>query len=433
MNKIFNFLNNEYNYQSNSINLIASENYPSTKVRELSGSIFNNKYGEGYPGKRYYAGNLNTDQLEQFVQDKVLEVFGCAKNYSVNVQTLSGSPANSMVYLSILNYGDTVLSLGLSNGGHLSHMHSTSNWNKFFKHVSYGIKESGKNNFIIDFDDYCKQISEHKPKLVILGFSSYPDQFDFKPYIQFAHSKGILVLADIAHISGLVATGQHPSPFSDIDFDGADFITTTTHKTFRGPRGALIFAKNYIPEYIDINHYQIDLKIKSLISIINKTVFPGTSGGPHFAAIAGIGQAALEILGEDSHDNPTPFYSYITQVINNAKALERGLQKQALAIITPTSNHMCIFKLPDELDSLETQLKLERLNIICNRNMIPFDTKSAYRPSGIRLGSPAITTRGADEVICEEIGILIGRIIHNQIQEDEAKKLVSKIISKLKY
>jgi glycine hydroxymethyltransferase len=395
----------ENQYQSNIINLIASENYPSQKVKLLAGSNWNNKYGEGYPGKRYYAGNVNTDALESFVMNKALEVFDATDNYGVNVQSLSGSPANSTVYLATLNYGDTILSLNLSNGGHLSHLHSTSNWNKYFKHITYDIKEKSSNNFEIDIDNYCSQIITHKPRLVIIGFSSYPRAYDFAPMIKFAHEHGCMVLADIAHISGLVATGLHSSPFKGSNMEQADFVTTTTHKTFRGPRGALIFAKNTIPNYLQ------GIEGKSMIDIINKTIFPGTSGGPHFATIAGIGQACLEILGEDNHDNGDNYKEYTKQILLNTKALEKGLSEGGLTIISPSQNHMTLVKLPAQLDSLAIQQLLESEGIICNRNMIPNDTKTAFRPSGLRLGTPYMTTRGYKEKGFYDLGLRIAKII----------------------
>jgi glycine hydroxymethyltransferase len=395
----------ENQYQGEIINLIASENYPSNKVKQLAGSNWNNKYGEGYPGKRYYAGNINTDKLESFVITKALEVFKATASYGVNVQALSGSPANSTVYLAMLNQGDTILSLNLANGGHLSHLHSTSNWNKFFNHITYDIVETENNNFEIDFDNYCKQIVEHKPRLVIIGFSSYPRKYDFKPMIKFAHEYGCMVLADIAHISGLVATGLHSSPFDGEDVEQADFVTTTTHKTFRGPRGALIFAKNTVPSYLE------NVQGESLIQLINKTIFPGTMGGPHFATIAGIGQACLEILGEDKHNNCDNYSEYCSQILLNTKALEKGLIEGGLTIISPSQNHMTLVKLPLELDSLTIQKKLEAELIICNRNMIPNDTKTAFRPSGLRLGTPAMTTKGYKEDDFYSLGLRIANIV----------------------
>ncbi|MGL4759751.1 MAG: serine hydroxymethyltransferase [Patescibacteria group bacterium] len=410
MNQLFDFLEQEISSQQNSINLIASENYPSTKVLQLQGSVFNNKYGEGYPGKRYYAGNENTDKLESYVQKLALKVFDCENCYDVNVQTLSGSPANSMVFMAMLENGDTILSMDLANGGHLSHLHKTSNWNKFFKHISYNIKE----DLSIDIDDYSNKIIQFKPKLVIIGFSSYPLAYDFAEMISIAHEHNCLVLCDIAHISGLVATGQHPSPFKGDSISQADFVTTTTHKTFRGPRGALIYSK------------------KKYSDIINKTIFPGTSGGPHFATIAGIGQACLEILDEDMYeDSEQTFKEYTIKVKKNITALENGLMLQKIKIIQRSTNHLTLIELPVNKDSLQVQKELESKGIITNRNLIPFDKKTAWKPSGLRLGSPALTSRGADEEDFEKIGIYIGQIINNNLNETEFQNFKSSFLKKL--
>lgn len=437
MNQIFKLLDQESFLQKNTINLIASENYPSSKVLELQGSIFNNKYGEGYPFKRYYAGNANTDVLESEVKELALEVFNAAENYDVNIQCLSGSPANSMVYLAMLEYNDTIMSMNLSNGGHLSHLHTTSNWNKFFKHVTYDINK----DLSINIQDYTDKIITHRPKLVIIGFSSYPLSFEFKDMIRIAHDNGALVLCDIAHISGLIASGNHPSPFIGDSIEQADFVTTTTHKTFRGPRGALIFSKKDLVDY-----YQSSTPFSKLI---DKTVFPGTSGGPHFSTIAGIGQACLEILGKDQYDDKITYKDYIKQVKLNITALEKGLMfdnlneaktdtnketlnlNKNLILITPSSNHLTLIKLPDELDSLIIQKKLESYGIITNRNLIPFDNKTAWKPSGLRLGSPAMTSRGANEKDMFTIGIYINQIINNTLDEDAFTEFKSELFLRL--
>ena len=376
------------------MNLIASENYPSPKVLELLGSIWNDKYAEGYPKKRYYAGNVLADELEEFVMSKALEAFGCASEYGVNVQVLSGSPANSMVYFSVLEPGDTVLSLDLSSGGHLSHLHSTSVYKKFFKHETYSVKQ-GKNGYELDIDDFKSKVKEHNPRLVIIGFSSYTRKYDFAEFSKIAHDNGSLVLADISHISGLVASGHHPTPFAK-DGSGADFVTTTTHKTLRGPRSALLFAKK---EYMDS---------------INKTIFPGTSGGPHLNQIAAVGQALIELLGEDVYPDKLPFNRYIESVINNAKSLEDGLLEAGVEIVSKTENHIVLAKLPSDVDSLELQKHLEKLGIITNRNSIPYDTKSAWIPGGLRIGTAALTSRGLSLENANTLGQLIGSVIKSK-------------------
>jgi glycine hydroxymethyltransferase len=418
MNYIFELTKKEADKQANTLNLIASENYPSPKVLELLGAKWSNKYGEGYPGKRYYAGNQFTDKLETFAQEKALEVysrsgFNAGDEYGVNVQVLSGSPANAMVFLAMLEAGDTVLSLNLSNGGHLSHLHKTSNWLKFFKLENYDVVENGTNNYEIDLKDFEAKLIESKPRLTIIGASSYPKSIDFKPMIELAHKHGSLVLADIAHINGLVAAGLHPSPFN-IGESGADFVTMTTHKTFRGPRAAMLFYKN------------------DFAKDINKTVFPGTSGGPHFNKIAAITQACLEILGEDQHPDGISFKDYSQKVLDNCKAMENSLLESGLEIVSPSDNHMCLVKLPDDSDSLEIQVRLEEIGVICNRNVIPFDKKSAWRPSGLRLGSPALTSRGLDESGAKEIGAIIADCVFARQSQEELAKRVQGVVQGLK-
>jgi len=399
MNEISRLTQQELARQRNTLNLIASENYPSPKVLGLLGSAWNNKYAEGYPGKRYYAGNVNADMLEEFVIDKALEVFNAKSEYGVNVQVLSGSPANAMVYFSVLEPGDMVLSLDLGSGGHLSHLHSTSAYKKFFKHSTYTVKE-GRSGYELDIDDFKNKIELVNPRLVIIGFSSYTRKYDFAEFCKIAHSNGSLVLADISHISGLVATGNHSSPFQ-ADDSGADFVTTTTHKTLRGPRSALLFAKK---QYMDA---------------INKTIFPGTSGGPHLNQIAAVGQALLEVLGEDSYPDKIAFNRYIEAVLNNAKALEDGLVEEGIEIVSKTQNHIVLAKLSDNHNSLEVQDFLEKSGIITNRNSVPNDNRSAWSPGGLRLGTAALTSRGLNI----ENANTLGRLIGSSIKSNKANKL----------
>ncbi len=403
MNTIFDLTAQEFAKQRDTLNLIASENYPSQKVLDLLGSVWSNKYAEGTPGKRYYAGNVHADEMESFVQQKALEVFDTTGEYGVNVQVLSGSPANTMVFLAMLEAGDTIMSLNLANGGHLSHLHATSNYLKFFKLVNYDVKETVPGTFDIDEHDFKTKLAQAKPKLVILGFSAYPRKYEFAKLTRLAHEAGALVLADIAHINGLVAAGLHDSPFKAGD-EGADFVSMTTHKTFRGPRAAMLFAKNdYLPA-------------------VNKTIFPGTSGGPHLHAIAAVGQALLEILGEDQYPDGRSFKDYSRSVLDTCKALEEGCKAAGLEVVSPTQNHLCLVKLPDTVDSLEFQRLLERVGIISNRNMIPFDTKSAWRPSGMRFGTAALASRGLTVKQAGELGKLIGDLALGKTTEDVAQK-----------
>jgi glycine hydroxymethyltransferase len=413
MNYITELTAHEQLRQRDTLNLIASENYASPKVLDLLGSVWSNKYAEGYPGKRYYAGNENADELEAFVQAKALEVFDPTGEYGVNVQPLSGSPANAMVFLSVLEAGDTVMSLNLASGGHLSHLHATSSYLKFFKLVNYEVK-AGERGFEIDTEDFEAKLAQHKPRLVILGFSAYPRAYEFEALIKRAHDHGALVLADIAHIAGLVAAGKHDTPFKTGDA-GADFITMTTHKTLRGPRGALIFAK------------------KPLIEIINKTVFPGTSGGPHLHQIAATGQALLELLGEDIYPDRMPFATYIDNVLATCRALEAGLAASGLEIVSPTQTHLTLVRLPESSDSLEVQRRLERAGIVTNRNQIPFDPKTAWRPSGLRLGTAALASRGLSEQQAKQLGNLIGELAQNEAIEGRVKVFVKNLAGQLSW
>jgi len=411
MNYITELTAHEQIRQRDTLNLIASENYASPKVLDALGSVWSNKYAEGYPGKRYYAGNENADELEAFVQAKALEVFDPTGEYAVNVQVLSGSPANAMVFLAALEAGDTVMSLNLASGGHLSHLHATSSYLKFFKLVNYDVKAM-EQGFEIDLADYQAKLEQHQPKLVIIGFSAYPRAYEFEPLVKLAHEHSALVLADIAHIAGLIAAGEHDSPFK-LGVAGADFITTTTHKTFRGPRGAMIFAK------------------KPLIDVINKTVFPGTSGGPHLHQIAATGQALLEILGEDHYPDGVDFKAYIQNVVATCHALEMGIAAAGLGVVTPTQTHLTLIELPKESDSLEIQRRLERVGIITNRNQIPFDTKTAWRPSGLRLGTAALASRGLNPQQAKQLGNLIGELIQNEAIEGRTKVFVKNLAAQL--
>ncbi len=414
MNKLFELTNAEFTRQQDTLNLIASENYPSPKVLEQLGSIWMNKYAEGTPGKRYYAGNVYADEMEQFVQAKALEVFDTTGEYDVNLQVLSGSPANAMVFLAMLEPGDTVLSLKLANGGHLSHMHETSNYLKFFKLENYDVKEVSDNNFEIDEDDFAAKLKSAKPKLTIIGFSAYPRAYEFAKLCKLAHESGSMVLADIAHINGLVAAGLHDSPFKKGD-EGADFVSMTTHKTMRGPRGAMLLAK------------------KDHIATINRTIFPGTSGGPHLHQIAATGQALLEILGEDQYPDKIDFKTYSQNVLDTCKALETGMADAGLTVVSPTQNHLCLVRLPEKSDSLELQQQLEKLGIITNRNMIPNDPKSAWRPSGMRLGTAALTSRGLTKERAHDLGKMIGDIALKDTSSSEVEEFVNELTAELNW
>jgi glycine hydroxymethyltransferase len=402
---LFELTQQEFLKQKNTLNLIASENLPSPKTLQLLGSVWSNKYGEGYPTKRYYAGNMYTDELESFVQQKALQVFDTTSGeYGVNVQVLSGSPANAMVYFSVLKPGDTIMSMRLSDGGHLSHLHATSSYNNFYNHVTYDIGEAEKGLYEVNLDSYTQTLIEHKPKLVIIGYSSYPRAYDCEKLISIAHEHGALVLADIAHINGIVAAKLHSSPFG-VGAKGADFVSMTTHKTLRGPRGAMLFAKN---EHIDS---------------INKTIFPGTSGGPHFHQMAAIGQSLLEVLGEDAYPDSIPFITYTEHVLDTCSRLETQLIMHGFEAISPTQTHMCLIKLPESSDSLEVQKNLEKAGIITNRNVLPFDPKTPWKPSGLRLGTSTLASRG---ITLEQIDTLAELIANTVFSRRELDSISSR-------
>ncbi len=414
MNQLFDLTKREYARQRDSLNLIASENYPSPKVLELLGSVWMNKYAEGTPGKRYYAGNVLADEMESFVASQALAAYDQTGEYEVNLQVLSGSPANAVVFLAMLEAGDTIMSLNLANGGHLSHLHATSNFLKFFKLVNYDVTETEPGTFEIDEADYLAKLKAHQPKLVILGYSAYPRAYRFAKLTKAAHDAGAMVLADIAHINGLVAAGLHDTPFQ-AGANGADFVSMTTHKTMRGPRSAMLFAK------------------KEHIGSINKTIFPGTHGGPHLHAIAAVGQSLLEINGIDQYPDGRDFITYSQAVIDTTKALEQGLAAAGLDIVSPSQNHLCLAKLPNQLDSLAFQKALESVGIITNRNMLPFDTKSAWKPSGMRFGTAALTSRGLTVGQAGEIGQLIGDLAQDRASDSTVSAQVKHIVEHLNW
>lgn len=347
--------------QEQTVNLIASENYPSNDVVRALSSEFTVKYSEGYPGKRYYAGNSVVDELETQVIELARKVFNT--NYHVNVQAYSGSIANLAVYFAALNPGDTTMGLELSHGGHLTHGHPVTISGKLYKRIPYHLDES---TFLLDYEEIERLANEHRPKMLITGASAYSRQIDFERLSRIAHSVGALHLADISHISGFVAAGLHPTPFGN-----ADFVMTTTHKLLRGPRGALVFCKDEWAKKLDAS------------------IFPGIQGGPHMNNIAAIGVCLEEALSEG-------YIKYVEMVQQNAKALSSELSKQGMTVISGgTDNHLMLIDLrPLGISGQDAQDRLEQAGIITNKNSIPFDNASPQNPSGLRLGTPAITTRG---------------------------------------
>lgn len=368
--------------QKKVINLIPSENYPSKDVLRALGSQLTSKYAEGKSHQRYYFGNKVVDEIEDEVKNLVCKVFKITPTkWGVNVQLYSGSIANLATYLGTLKLGDRVLSMSLGHGGHLSHGHSVSQTGKFFEFIHYGV---GKDGFI-DYDEILKTAKKFKPKMIVCGATAYPRKIDFKKFRQISDSVGALMMADISHIAGLVVGGVHLSPFSY-----ADIVTTTTHKTLRGPRGAIIISKKVLSDSID------------------KTIFPGLQGGPHLNVIAAIGICLEEVLMPD-------FKKYAEQVVENAKTLADELKKSGFKLISGgTDNHIVLIDVtPLGLTGKQAGEKLERKGIIVNKNTIPFDTRKPWDPSGIRLGTPAVTTRGAKEKDMVKIARKISEILKN--------------------
>ncbi len=355
--------------QEQAINLIASENVVSNEVLFALGSVTTNKYAEGYPYARYYGGNEVIDQIEVLAQDRALALFGLSeKKWGVNVQPLSGSPANIAVYTALVPAGGKIMGMQLAHGGHLTHGHPVSFSGKFWKQVPYGVDPVTEQ---INYKELKEIASREKPSLVIAGYSAYPRIIDFKKMREVADAGGALLMVDMAHIAGLVAAGVHPSPFPY-----ADVVTTTTHKTLRGPRGGMIFSRK---------------DSRELLEKINKAVFPGMQGGPHMNQIAALAVALQEA-------SSSSFKKYGKKVIDNAKTLSNELQKLGWRVTSGgTDNHLFLLDVwsgGNGITGKEASERLEKEGIIVNMNTIPFDKRSPSNPSGIRIGTPSVTSRG---------------------------------------
>lgn len=362
--------------QEETIDLIASENIASLAVREALGSVLTNKYSEGYAGKRYYAGNRVIDDVETLAKERARTLFGLGKNWSVNVQPLSGSPANMAVYFALLKPGEKFMAMSLKSGGHLTHGDPVNFSGRLFNPVHYSVGKDG----YIDYEEVRRLALREKPRLVLAGFTAYPRTIDFKKFGEIAKEIGAYFMVDMAHIAGLVAAGVHSSPFPY-----ADVVTTTTHKSLRGPRGAMIFSR------IDRMVRGGD-KEMTIARAINRAVFPGLQGGPHDNQTAAIAVCLKEAM------HPS-FKKYAAQIIKNAATLAEALQKQGFKIMSGgTDNHLLLVDFSDKgISGLAAQEMLEQAGIITSRTTVPFDLRPPYDPSGIRLGTPAVTTRGMKE------------------------------------
>ncbi len=407
--KIYNLIKKEIQRQKEGLVLIPSENYASPQVLSAMGTPLSNKYSEGYPRKRYYGGNEFIDEIEQTAIDRAKKLF---KAEHVNVQPHSGSQANAAVYLALLNYRDKILGIDLSAGGHLTHGSPVNFSGKLYKFAYYGVNPKTEK---VDLDNVAKIALEFKPKLIIVSTTAYSRTLNFKTFRKIADRVGAYLMADIAHIAGLVVTGLHPHPFP-----WCDVVTTTTHKTLRGPRGGLILSK--IKD-------RLDPKGKlNLAQKIDKAVFPGMQGGPLDHVIAAKATCFLEAMKPD-------FRRYQKQIILNAKAMADEFIKQGIRVVSGgTDNHLMVIDVfPFGDSSKKIQDELDGAGIYVNRNAIPFDKRPPYDPSGIRLGSPAITSRGLKEKECRDIVRLIAKLIKNvgdQKIKNDIKKDVKRMLKR---
>ena len=373
----------EKNRQNSKIELIASENFVSPAVMAAQGSVLTNKYAEGYPGKRYYGGCEFVDIAENLARDRVKKLFGAEH---ANVQPHSGANANTAVYFAMLQPGDTVLGMNLSHGGHLSHGSPVNISGKYFNFQEYGVEEGTE---VIDYDKVMARAKEVKPKLIVAGASAYPRVLDFKKFREIADAVGAYLMVDMAHIAGLVAAGLHPNPV-----EYADFVTTTTHKTLRGPRGGLILCKEQYAKQID------------------KAIFPGIQGGPLMHVIAAKAVCFHEALQH-------AFKEYQKQIVANAKALANGLQEQGFRLVSGgTDNHLMLIDVKSKgITGKEAEKMLDDANVTVNKNTIPFETESPFVTSGIRVGTPAVTSRGMKEAEMAEIAAIFETVL---LKKDEA-------------
>lgn len=388
-------LENEKKRQHDNIELIASENYVSDDILALQGSIFTNKYAEGYPGKRYYGGCVNVDVVEKLAIEYLQKLFGC--KYA-NVQPHSGSSANMAVYRALLNKGDTVMGMNLSHGGHLTHGHPINFSGLDYDIIGYDVNPVTE---LIDYEEVQKLALKYKPKMIIAGASAYSRIIDFKKFREIADSVGAYLMVDMAHIAGLVAVGLHPNPVLY-----ADVVTSTTHKTLRGPRGGIILTNS-----------------DEIIKKVNKVIFPGIQGGPLMHIIAAKAQCFYEALQPE-------FKEYQIQVLKNIKALSNSLEKNGFRIISGgTDNHLILVDVTTaSLTGKEAEKILDQINITVNKNTIPYDSASPMVTSGIRIGSPAMTTRGLKESDFSIIGDIISDALLKKDTIDSLKSRVSKVI-----
>jgi glycine hydroxymethyltransferase len=393
--EIYRTVRREAERQEHNLELIASENVVSRAVLEAQGSILTNKYAEGYPGRRYYGGCEFVDVAEQLAIDRAKQLFGADH---VNVQPHSGSQANMAVYFSQLEPGDTILAMDLTHGGHLTHGSPVNFSGKFFKVVPYGVRREDER---LDYDAMAELARQHRPKMIVVGYSAYPREIDFAPFRRAADAVGAVIMVDIAHFAGLVAAGVHPSPVPH-----AEFVTTTTHKTLRGPRGGMVLCR--------------EAYAKSL----NASVFPGNQGGPLMHIIAAKAVAFKEALSPE-------FKVYQQQIVRNAKALAAGLTRKGFRLVSGgTDNHLMLLDLRNsELTGRVAQETLDQAHITVNKNTVPFETRSPFVTSGVRIGTPAVTTRGMKEPEMEVIADLIARALQSVGNDAALQSVADDVVS----
>lgn len=409
--KIEELIKAEKKRQTDGLELIPSENYVSSDVLQALGSVFTNKYSEGYPGRRYYGGQENTDQVEQLAIDRAKKLF---KADHANVQPHSGAQANEAVYYAWCEPGDTILAMDLAHGGHLTHGAPVTRSAREYNFIRYGIKNIDTGE--IDYEEIRQLALKHKPKIILAGFSAYPRELDYKKFAEIGNEVGAMLMADMSHIAGLIVSGVAKNPF---DY-GFHVITTTTHKTLRGPRGGLILSRGIVGNPLK----KPEKTLENLPTLIDRAVFPGTQGGPHMHTIAAKAVAFGEALQPE-------FKDYAEQIVKNAKRLAEELQKRGFKLVTGgTSNHLILADIHSSfgIDGKEAEIAMDKIGLTLNANAIPDDPLPRFRPSGIRLGTPAVTTRGAKEDDMEKIAEWMKQSIDNRDNDDELAELRKEVV-----
>lgn len=397
--------------QTDGLELIPSENYVSSDVLQALGSVFTNKYSEGYPGRRYYGGQENTDQVEQLAIDRAKKLF---KADHANVQPHSGAQANESVYYAWCEPGDTILAMDLAHGGHLTHGAPVTRSAREYNFIRYGIKNIGTGE--IDYEEIRQLALKHKPRIILAGFSAYPRELDYEKFAKIGNEVGAMLMADMSHIAGLIVSGVAKNPF---DY-GFHVITTTTHKTLRGPRGGLILSRGIVGNPLK----KPEKTLENLPTLIDRAVFPGTQGGPHMHTIAAKAVAFGEALQPE-------FKDYAEQIVKNAKRLAEELQKHGFKLVTGgTSNHLILADIHSsfDIDGKEAEIAMDKIGLTLNANAIPDDPLPRFRPSGIRLGTPAVTTRGAKEDDMEKIAEWMRLSIDNRDNDEMLAELRKEVV-----